>query len=81
MTLKSVVGKKEHPALVHVSPAVIRFPDGTVSGNWKNRPNDKSKEYVRLDLIVGWREYDWPEGFDRATAQMIVDHVEKRTAN
>lgn len=29
-------------------------------------------------LVVGWREYDWPEGFDRYTAQLIADHLEKR---
>lgn len=31
------------------------------------------------DLVIGWREHDWPEGFDRRTAQMIADHVEQHT--
>ena len=29
------------------------------------------------NLVVGWREYDWPEGFDRYTAQLIADRLEK----
>jgi len=29
-------------------------------------------------FIIGWREFDWPEGFDRFTALTIADEVEKR---
>jgi hypothetical protein len=25
--------------------------------------------------VLGWREHDWPEGFDRRTAEMIADNV------
>mgnify|MGYP000932968226 CR=1 FL=1 len=29
-------------------------------------------------LVVGWRERDWPEGFDRHTAQIIADDFKNR---
>ena len=28
-----------------------------------------------LERIVGWRERDWPEGFDRRTAEMFADYA------
>lgn len=28
--------------------------------------------------VIGWREYDWPEGFDRHTADLIVEHLQER---
>jgi hypothetical protein len=31
-------------------------------------------------LIIGWREFDWPAGFDRHTAQLIANEVEARFA-
>lgn len=27
----------------------------------------------RLCRVLGWRENDWPEGFDRRTAEMVAD--------
>ena len=30
--------------------------------------------------VVGWREWDWPEGFDRRTAQLIADRVQDHLA-
>lgn len=38
----------------------------------------QQKDESVINLVVGWREYDWPEGFDRGTAQMIADHVTER---
>lgn len=33
----------------------------------------------RLDLaylrVIGWRERDWPEGFDRRTADLIAEYA------
>lgn len=29
-------------------------------------------------IVIGWREKDWPEKFDRYTAQLIADDLEKR---
>ena len=28
-----------------------------------------------LEAIIGWRERDWPEGFDRRTAEMFADYA------
>ena len=28
-----------------------------------------------LEKVIGWRETDWPEGFDRRTAELIADSV------
>lgn len=33
-----------------------------------------------VGMVVGWREKDWPEKFDRYTAQLIADDLEKRLA-
>jgi hypothetical protein len=27
----------------------------------------------RLGRVLGWRENDWPEGFDRRTAEMVAE--------
>jgi len=33
------------------------------------------RERVIQERIIGWREWDWPEGFDRFTAASIADSV------
>ena len=42
--------------------------------------DQRDAEITRLRNIIkfrvlGWREHDWPEGFDRRTAEMIADNV------
>ena len=48
--LKSIVNEKLHPETIHAEAAVIRFPNGTVSGNWRNKAGDNTAEYRRADL-------------------------------
>lgn len=31
------------------------------------------------DAVMGWREYDWPEGFCRRTAEMLAQHANSRS--
>jgi len=31
----------------------------------------------QLSAITGWREYDWPEGFDRRTADLMVENMKR----
>lgn len=33
-----------------------------------------------LAPVIGWREYDWPEGFDRRTAELIAEHAKERNS-
>lgn len=42
----------------------------------------KYQEALRLsrayrDAVMGWREYDWPAGFCRRTAEMIAENAER----
>jgi hypothetical protein len=39
------------PDTIHAHKAVIRFPNGVESGNWQSKPDEKSAEYTRSDLI------------------------------
>ena len=33
-----------------------------------------------LAPVIGWREYDWPESFDRRTAELIAEHARERNS-
>ena len=37
-------------------------------------------EQVLKLTVIGWREWDWPEGFDRRTAGIIADAANKQLA-
>jgi len=38
---------------------------------------ETQKELNELrDTVIGWRERDWPEGFDRRTAELIAEAVQ-----
>ena len=50
--LKSIVNEKLHPETIHAHAAVIRSPNGTVSGNWQNKADDETAEYVRAALCA-----------------------------
>lgn len=39
------------------------------------RDQDIIKMRRALEVVTGWREYDWPEGFDRRTAELIANRV------
>jgi hypothetical protein len=39
----------DFPEIAHVESAVILFPNGTLSGNWKSRPNDRTYPYMPLE--------------------------------
>lgn len=32
------------------------------------------------EVVVGWREWDWPEGFDRRTAELIAEQYRMMTS-
>jgi len=34
-----------------------------------------------INSVIGWRENDWPEGFDRRTAELIAEHVKELYGN
>lgn len=48
------------------------------------KPDSQEIESLRAEVellkscLVGWREHDWPEGFDRRTAEMMVANWEMR---
>ena len=48
--LKSIWNEKLHPEAIHAHAAVIRLPNGTVSGNWQNKAEDRTAEYRRADI-------------------------------
>ena len=54
--------------------AVSRHETGTVD-------NALYKYEVLWSACKGWREFDWPEGFSRRTADLIVENAERVLAS
>ena len=52
---------------------VLRLYNQTL-GEMQQKNDDLTKQ---LSAITGWREYDWPEGFDRRTADLMVENMKR----
>ena len=38
----------------------------------------KAEREACMGIVTGWREADWPERFDRGTAQVMADRLAER---
>jgi hypothetical protein len=48
-------------------------PNGWCWSCWKDQKIARAES--ALTIVLGWREIDWPEGFDRRTAELIAEEV------
>lgn len=55
MAILKALNPEDWPDRIHVGKAVVRFPNGTESGSWYDRPLvdvDPTSEYIRADLMA-----------------------------
>lgn len=57
-------------------------PDQKEYEEWIRRVTMLETEIEKLRefrmRVIGWREHDWPSGFDRRTAQFVADYADRK---
>lgn len=76
--VRSYKGNPFHASTPFGKPVVVSDSDLAAEHDMQEDRADALAarlEEVRL-AVVGWRETDWPEGFDRRTAELIAERVQ-----